>query len=121
HLSGQGHAQPSIPATQIANIAGGAMPATIGILLALLDLKKTGQGQFVDIAMADGALNLLPIIFSEFLSSEKPLEPGQQSLTGAAANYFVYQTKDGRYLSVGAIEMKFWKTFCETIGHPEFI
>lgn len=118
-LFGKKGEAPTVPATQIADIGGGAMPAVIGILLAILEKNTSGQGQFVDISMTDGALSWLPILFSEYAATGENLERGGQALSGAKANYNVYQTKDERYLAVAAMEPKFWEVFCETIGETD--
>lgn len=118
-LLGKKGEAPTVPAAQIADIGGGALPAVIGILLAVIEKKQSGKGQFVDISMTDGALSWLPILFSEYLSAGKNLERGEQALSGGKANYNVYETKDERYLVVAAVEPKFWKVFCETIGKAD--
>lgn len=119
-LFGKQDESPTVPAAQIADIGGGAMPAVIGILLAVIEKNKTGDGQFVDISMTDGALTWLPILFSEYLATGEHLKRGEQALTGAKANYNVYETKDKRYLAVAAVEPKFWEVFCQTIGKENF-
>lgn len=119
-LFGKKGESPTVPAAQIADIGGGALPAVIGILLAVIEKNKSGKGQFVDISMTDGALSWLPILFSEYLATKKNLKRGEQALTGAKANYNVYETKDKRYLAVAAVEPKFWEVFCQTIGQDDF-
>src|SRR5699024_7115617 len=83
-------------------------------------LPISGDGQFVDISMTDGALTWLPILFSEYLATGEHLKRGEQALTGAKANYNVYETQDKRYLAVAAVEPKFWEVFCQTIGKENF-
>ncbi|HLR08542.1 MAG TPA: CoA transferase [Bacillota bacterium] len=112
---------PVIPAITIADIAGGALPAAIGILIALINRQNTGEGQFVDIGMMDGAVSLLQTVLPEYLATGVLPKPGEQMLDGGYANYNIYETKDGRYLVVGAIEEKFWRNFCQAIGREDFI
>lgn len=120
-LMGKSGGDPIVPATTIADIAGGALPATIGILMSLIHRQKTNEGQFVDIGMMDGVIPLLQTVLPDFLASGELPKRGEQMLDGGHANYNVYETKDGRYLSVGAVEEKFWKSFCEIIDREDLI
>ena len=120
-LMGTSDRPPIVPATQIADIGGGAQPAIIGILLALFHRERTGEGQFIDISMFDNVLPWLQALLPGYLNAGIVPERGEQMLDGGTAYYNVYETKDGRYLAVGAVEAKFWKVFCETIGREDFI
>ncbi|AXF55555.1 CaiB/BaiF CoA transferase family protein [Salicibibacter kimchii] len=121
HLMGETNEKPTIPSVQIADIGGGALPAVVGILLALLEKKKTGRGQMVDVSMLDGVIAWLQTILPEYFVREHTVQKGELPLAGRNACYEVYETKDGRWLSVGALEPKFWKTFCEGIGKETLI
>ena len=120
HVMGEKDRKPVIPATQIADIGGGAYPAIAGILLALFEREKTGKGQLVDVSMLDGVVSwmhmLLPNVFAE-----REVTRGEELLNGGFACYQVYETKDSRFLSMGGIEQKFWKVFCEGIERQDFI
>src|SRR5699024_7370475 len=120
-LIGHPDEKPVIPAAQIADIGGGAYPATVGILIALFEREQSGEGQYIDISMLDGVISWLQMTLPNVLIGKQQPERGNEMLTGGRACYSVYETKDGRYLSVGALEMKFWKAFCETIGRKDFI
>lgn len=120
-LMGKSDGDPVVPGTTIADIAGGALPATIGILMSLIHRKETGEGQFVDIGMMDGVIPLLQTLLPDFLASGNSPKRGSQPLDGGHANYNVYETKDERFLAVGAVEEKFWVNFCETICRPDLI
>lgn len=120
-LMGGKDGKPIIPAAQIADIGGGALPATVGILLALFEREQSGRGQFVDIAMLDGVISWLQTILPGVLSGNTQPKRGEQQLDGGRACYAVYETKDSRYMSVGALEPKFWKGFCNVIGRQDFI
>lgn len=120
HLMGETDRTPIVPATQIADIGGGALPATIGILLAIIEKKQTGKGQFVDISMLDGVVSWLQTILPYHFAS-KEQKRGHLPLSGEKACYAVYETKDKKYLSVGALEEKFWIQFCKVIGREDFI
>jgi crotonobetainyl-CoA:carnitine CoA-transferase CaiB-like acyl-CoA transferase len=120
-LIGNKNQPPSIPGVQIADIAGGGMNAAIGILLALQSREKTGKGQYVDISMTDGMVGLLPVaLFFHQLTGLFP-ERGDNMLSHRYACYNTYETADGKYLTLGAVETRFWKNICEKMGVPEYI
>jgi crotonobetainyl-CoA:carnitine CoA-transferase CaiB-like acyl-CoA transferase len=116
---GHGDGAPVIPGVQIADIGAGALMAVIGILCAVIARQQTGRGQMVDIAMLDGAAlwNVYPVLLH--LLGQTPGR-GRTQLTGHHACYSVYETSDGRYVTVGAYEPHFWATLCHSLGHPEF-
>ncbi|MBT8368211.1 MAG: CoA transferase [Deltaproteobacteria bacterium] len=120
NLIGEADRPPSIPDVQIADIAGGGMNAAIGILLALLAREKTGQGQFIDISMTDGMVGFLPIPL--FFSRQTGQDPRRADglFSHRYACYNTYETADGRYLSIGAVENRFWKKLCEVLKVPEY-
>lgn len=120
-LMGESGGSPVVPAAQIADLGGGALPAAVGILLALLQRGKSGKGQFVDIAMLDGVISWLQTTLPDFLATSDVPKRGELALSGEKACYGVYETKDGRYLAVGALEWKFWRVFCQAIGRENFI
>ena len=119
-LFGEQDGNPAMGDIQIADIGGGALMAVIGILLALQARSVTGRGQFCDISMLDGVVSWLPFILAKFGAGEKPVR-GTGLLGGSYACYQVYPTADGRYLSLGALEEKFWVGFCRLIGREEYI
>lgn len=121
NMLGERNGKPVIPAVQIADIGGGAMPATIGILLALMAREKTGKGQMVDISMLDNVISWMPTLLPDYLATNNEPTRGNVVLSGKLACYEVYQTKDKKWLSVGALEPKFWAAFCKTIGREDFI
>lgn len=120
-LMGPRDGDPVVPGTTIADIAGGALPATVGILMSLIHRQKTGEGQYVDISMMDGVISLLQTVLPDYLTSGNLPKRGSQLLDGGYANYNIYQTKDERYLAVGAVEEKFWVNFCTTINRTDLI
>ena len=121
HLMGHKDGKPVIPSTQIADIGGGAFPAVIGILLALFDRNRSGEGQYIDISMLDGVISWLQATLPQLLNGMESPKRGEDMLNGGRASYAIYETKDERYLSVGALEPKFWKTFCKKIDKQDFI
>ena len=111
---------PVIPGVQIADLAGGAMQAVIGILLALTARQKLRQGQMVDVAMLDGAIMLQRVPLAHVATGQEP-EPGGEMLTGLYACYNIYKTRDERWVAVGALEPKFWATLCRALDCEAFI
>ena len=119
-LIGEKDHPPAIPGVQIADIAGGGMNAAIGILLALLARDNTGQGQYIDISMTDGMVGFLPAaLFFRQLTGEEP-KRADGLLSHRYACYNTYETADGRYLSIGAVENRFWKQLCDTLEIAEY-
>jgi crotonobetainyl-CoA:carnitine CoA-transferase CaiB-like acyl-CoA transferase len=118
-LTGNAGGPPAIPGVQIADIGGGTLMAAVGILAALWAREETGRGQFVDIAMMDGALAWQVIHGFRYLLERQEPQRGDTLLTGHHPCYAVYETKDGRHVTVGALEPHFWRTLCERLGFPE--
>lgn len=119
-LIGEENREPTIPAVQVADIAGGAMQAAIGILLALFERERSGVGQYIDISMTDGILGLLTLPgFFQQSRGEKPARSAM-TLSHKFACYNTYRTRDDRYIAVGAVENRFWTALCECLGVPEY-
>jgi crotonobetainyl-CoA:carnitine CoA-transferase CaiB-like acyl-CoA transferase len=112
---------PVIPGVQIADIGAGSMTAAVGILAALIARETTGRGQMVDVAMLDGAAawNVYHVLMAQ-LSTSAPRRGGEQ-LTGHFPCYAVYETADGRHLTIGAYEPHFWTALCRYFGREEFV
>lgn len=120
-ITGPRDGAPAIPGTQVADLAGGAMQAVIGILLALAARERTGRGQMVDVSMLDGVVSMLPVPMALYAATGRIPERGVELLSGRYACYNVYEAKDGRSIAVGALEPKFWAAFCRGIGCEQFI
>jgi len=112
---------PTLSGVQLADLAGGSLHAVIGVLLALQSRARTGEGQFVDISMTDTSLSMMYVPFASFLANDAQPERGNEGLSGRYACYQIYETKDGRYLSLGALEHKFWENACRALGREDFI
>ncbi len=112
---------PSIPGLQIADIAGGGMNAVIGILLALWARERIGKGQHIDISMTDGMLNFLPLVLFFLQHDGKIPKRGDSLLSHRYACYNTYETLEGRYISIGAVENRFWQQLCKHLGVPEYV
>jgi len=120
-MTGPAGGAPVIPGVVIADFAAGGMSAAIGILAALLARERTGQGQFVDMSMTDAVVELTSIQISPYLHSGMVPERGKTMFTGHYPWYNVYETKDGKYISIGALEPWFYANLCELIGCQHFI
>jgi crotonobetainyl-CoA:carnitine CoA-transferase CaiB-like acyl-CoA transferase len=118
-LTGVRGGEPTIPGVQIADIGGGALMAATGILSALLAREQTGEGQLVDIAMMDGSVAWQVIHVLAQLAQGAPQRRGETMLTGEHPCYALYETKDGRWVTVGALEPHFWRNLCHELGMPE--
>lgn len=112
--------KPVIPGVQVADLAGG-MIAAFAILAALLAREKTGRGQYVDVSMFDVMLAMLPIPAAHQFGGHTLAVGSRYVLSGAYPFYNVYQTKDGKYMTLGALEPKFWKNFCQKVGREDLI
>jgi crotonobetainyl-CoA:carnitine CoA-transferase CaiB-like acyl-CoA transferase len=119
-LIGEPDRPPSIPGVQVADIAGGGMNAAIGILLALFARERTGKGQHIDISMTDGMVSLLSLALSLYQHTGESPQRGKSMLSHRFAFYNTYETSDGRYISIGAVENRFWKKLCEHLNVPEY-
>ncbi len=121
NLIGEKGKPPSIPGVQIADLAGGSMNAVIGILLALQARHTTGRGQYIDISMTDGALSLLHLSLDFQQMTGQVAEKSDSLLSHRFAFYNTYETKDGKHLTIGSLEFRFWKQLCEFLEKPEYI
>ncbi len=120
-VSGGNGAPPTIMPVQVADIGGGGLMAVIGILAALMAREHTGRGQFVDISMLDGSVAWNVFHTLLYLVTGQQPQRGQTRLTGHHPCYAVYETRDGKYVTVGALEEHFWRNLCVALGVEEFI
>jgi crotonobetainyl-CoA:carnitine CoA-transferase CaiB-like acyl-CoA transferase len=119
-LGGPSGGEPTLPGVQVGDVGGGGLMAAVGILAALQERQRTGRGRFVDIAMLDGVVSWLSIHLGNDLA-EPGMFDGMRPLSGDLACYRVYRTRDGRHVTVGALEGQFWRALCETLGRPELV
>lgn len=105
---------------QIADMAGGAMHAAVGVLAAALHREKTGEGKFIDVSMTDAMFAMNAVYGAQYFGSGRRPQPEEEILNGGTF-YDYYRTKDGRYFSVGSLEPQFRKLLCEALGIPELI
>lgn len=106
---------PTAPLNLLADFAGGSLFATIGILAALHERSVSGHGQHIDAAMIDGCLSLMAMHYSVWNTPVMPSR-GTGWLTGSAPYYRCYPCRDGRYVSVGALESQFFAALWADIG-----
>lgn len=119
-MSGEADGAPAIPGVLMADM-NAALSAGMSIMIALRHAALTGQGQEIDISLFNVAMTLMPGAASLFFGSGFVAERGNNWLTGAYANYNIYATADGRYVSVGCLEKKFWRNLCIGLGKEELI
>jgi alpha-methylacyl-CoA racemase len=103
---------PALPGVQIADVAGGALFATIRILAALL----SNEGARIDVSLTEGAMAFLLPWLGDLAFGGSPLRRGEGTLNGGYAGYGCYRAGDGRHLALGAIEPKFWGALCRELG-----
>ena len=117
--SGRAAAGPPPLGIQVADV-GGAMGALVGLLAAVVQRGATGRGQFVDVSMFDLMVAWQAHLIAHCLVGGETPAPEGMALNGGRA-YDLYQTQDGRWLSVGSLELKFWEGFCVAIGRADLI
>jgi alpha-methylacyl-CoA racemase len=110
-----------LPKMFMADVGGGAMSAVTAILAALFARTRTGQGASLDLSMQDAALYWVMLPGAADLIDAGAGATGELPTFGDHACYNVYETRDGRQVALGALEGKFWTTFCEAIGRPDFL
>ncbi len=103
---------PALPPVQVADLAGGSLFAVIEILAALLERQLTARGKHLIVSMTHNAHRL---------AAHRLRGEPERTLTGGLASYRMYETADGRFLTVTAVEQKFWQRLCELIGRPELV
>ena len=119
-LTGEADGPPIQPAGQIADIGGGALMAVFGILAALHERRRSGEGQLVDVSMADGALAWLAMVAAKYLADGERPRRGELSLAGGYVCYRPYACRDG-WVTLGALEPKFWQAWCRGVDRPDLI
>lgn len=112
---------PQLSPISVAALAGGGLYAALGIMLALYQREKTGQGQLCEVAMVDGALTFMVEALAQWTGTGELLQRGDKTMPGNYAYYNIYRTKDNKYLSLGAVEARSWKEFCVMINRSEYV
>ena len=107
-------------AGQIADLGGGALMAAFGILAALRERDRSGEGQLVDVSMADGALSWLAMVAARHLAEDVVPRRGDLELAGSLICYRPYACADG-WVTLGALEPKFWQAWCRGVGREDLV
>jgi len=120
-MTGERNGPPMIPGNTIADNAGGGMNAAISILAALLSRERTGVGQYIDMAMVDGLVTMMFFPIEEHLTTGRVPHRSGTITTGLYPWYSIYETKDGKYVSVGAIEPWFYENLCRLLEREDLV
>jgi crotonobetainyl-CoA:carnitine CoA-transferase CaiB-like acyl-CoA transferase len=119
-LTGDPDGGPIQSAGQIADLGGGALMAAVGILAALRERDRSGEGQLVDVSMADGALSWLAMVAGRYFCDGQAPSRGELELAGGLICYRPYACSDG-WVTLGALEPKFWREWCRGVGREDLV
>jgi crotonobetainyl-CoA:carnitine CoA-transferase CaiB-like acyl-CoA transferase len=119
-LTGAADGPPVQAGGQIADLGGGALMAAFGVMAALHERRRTGEGQLVDVSMTDGSLAWLAMAAAQHLCDGELPRRGAGALNGGIACYLPYEAADG-WVSCGALEPKFWQAFCRGVDREGLI
>ena len=119
-LTGEPDGPPVQPAGQIADLGGGALMGAFGILAALRERDRSGQGQLVDVSMADGAMSWLALVAGRYLCDGMVPERGRLDLAGGLVCYRPYACRDG-HVTLGALEPRFWQEWCRGVEREDLV
>jgi crotonobetainyl-CoA:carnitine CoA-transferase CaiB-like acyl-CoA transferase len=120
-LIGSSEGSPVIPLNLVADFAGAALYGALGISVALVARSKTGKGQYVDMAYMDGAISLMTWFNCGYFFDGSVSKRGESWLHGAYPYYGIYETKDGKYVTIGCLEPHFWENLCRLLSKEEYI
>ncbi|MBI2015543.1 MAG: CoA transferase, partial [Candidatus Rokubacteria bacterium] len=120
-LIGEADRKPAIPLNLVADYAGASLHGALGIMLALFARERTGRGQHVDVAYLDTTVSLLAATpnMRFFFSDGMAPRRGEGFLGGSYPYYAIYETRDGKLLTIGCTEPWLWENFCKAIGRPD--
>jgi alpha-methylacyl-CoA racemase len=119
-LTGEADGPPVQSGAQIADLGGGGLMGAVGILAALAEARRSGEGQIVDISMTDGSLAWLAMEAGRYFGSGEVPKRGEVMLSGGIICYRPYEARDG-WITCGALEPKFWAAFCKGVGREDLI
>ena len=117
--AGRREVGPSLYNFQIADVAGGSMNAVSSILAAIIYRERTGEGQFIDVSMQDSIIPFNSMDGAAYFAGG-PMPARENGLLNGGGIYDFYETADGKYMSVGSLEPKFFAALCDGMGHPEW-
>jgi alpha-methylacyl-CoA racemase len=122
HTSGRGlDDKPPLPGATIADSAAGGMHAALSIVSALYGRGRSGEGAYLDVSVVEGVLSLMSLSIDDHLATGASPGPGHDVLTGRYAYYDSYRCRDGKWLSVGAIEPHFYRNLVKAIGCEQWL
>jgi crotonobetainyl-CoA:carnitine CoA-transferase CaiB-like acyl-CoA transferase len=123
NLIGEPDRKPIFPLNLVADYGGASMHGALGIMMALFARERTGRGQHVDVSYLDTSLALLAATpnMRFFWSDGMAPKRGEGFLGGSYPYYAVYETRDGKYLTIGCTEPWLWENFCKAINRPDFV
>jgi alpha-methylacyl-CoA racemase len=119
-LTGEQGGPPIQSAGQIADLGGGALMGAFGVLAALHERERSGEGQLVDVSMADGALAWLAMVAGRYFADGVVPQRGELDLAGRFVCYRPYACKDG-WVTLGALEPKFFAAWCHGVGREDLV
>lgn len=120
-LSGEPDAPPVQAAGQIADLGGGALMAAFAILASLRERDRSGEGQHIDVAMADGALSWLALVAARRLAGATVPARGRDLLAGGVVCYRPYECSDSGWVTLAALEPRFWEAWCRGVGREDLV
>jgi crotonobetainyl-CoA:carnitine CoA-transferase CaiB-like acyl-CoA transferase len=119
-ITGAPDGPPVLPGVPVADLVSGLW-AALGVLAALLGRERTGRGQYLDLSMLDSVVALLAAPLADWLATGRVPRRGKMPLSGKRACYNVYETADGEYMALGALELHFWQAFCVAVGRQDWL
>lgn len=120
-LNGYAGREPVVMGIQLGDLGGGALYAALGVVSAVLERERTGEGRYLDVSMTDGALSFLTMLLGKVAAGATNARRGEDELAGGLPCYGVYATKDGGAMALGALEPKFWQGFCAAVERPDLL
>ncbi|HEY4313270.1 MAG TPA: CaiB/BaiF CoA-transferase family protein [Pirellulales bacterium] len=118
-IAGGDATSPANPPLQVADTAAGSYAAAMLVLAALLEREKTGRGRHIDVSMSEQLLPLMSTLYAAAGAEEKDPRRDGELLSGGAPCYRIFRTSDDQYVTIGALEPKFWLALVTRLGMPE--
>ncbi|MFC1825367.1 CaiB/BaiF CoA transferase family protein [Thermodesulfobacteriota bacterium] len=113
--------RPVIPGVPFGDMAGGGLFPALAVIAAILERERTGKGQFIDVAQTDVLTSMNILNFAEGLANKKGRLSRPFNIRGTSLCYNTFKTSDGKFISLGALEDKFWGNFCRATGREDLI
>ena len=110
---------PRVPPLPFADLAGAIFTA-LTVAAGMKGASQTGAGAYIDLGMSDTVVSLLTLHFAQMFQAGKPPSLADAYLLGGHSCYAVYRAADGKHLTIGALEPKFWESLCQALGRPEY-